>query len=356
MKKVSLLLLITLIISLSGCGQTQETNEILVGVAWPFEKSQDLFEEGIELALEEINKNGGINGKDLKLLKRDDEGQLNKAMLIAQEFADTENIKAVIGHKNSFISIPVSAIYEEAGVVMLSPTSTAPELMEKGYKNVFRMIPDDNMFAEKIASYIAEQGQHQMVVYYTDDSYGKGLANSFEDKAKENGITVVDRFKYYGDKNDLVLLEKRWKAFGYDGIFIAATADSGAKFMKTAQEANIQTSFYAGNSLDSHIVREVAGDFAEGLVVASVFDKNSEVPVVQNFISAFTQKYGVVPDAYASLGYDSLHRIARAIIEQDKSGSKDLYKELEFLEGNKGASGGDVVLKKLTQGNFEVIK
>ncbi|NCC81865.1 MAG: amino acid ABC transporter substrate-binding protein [Clostridia bacterium] len=356
MKKVSLLLLIILIISLSGCAQTEENNEIFLGVAWPFEKSEDLFEEGIDLALEEINKNGGINGKELKLLKRDDEGQLNKAMLIAQEFADTENIKAVIGHKNSFISIPVSAIYEEAGVVMLSPTSTAPELLEKGYKNIFRMIPDDNMFAERIASYIADQGHHQMVIYYTDDSYGIGLANSFEDKAKEYGVTVVDRFKYYGDKNDLVLLEKRWKAYGYDGIFIATTAEEGAKFIKTAQEANINIPFYAGNSLDSHIVRDIAGEFAEELVVASVFDKKNEDPVVQNFIRNFSEKYGEIPDSYASLGYDSLQRIANAISNQKSSGSENLYKELELLENAKGASGGIVVLKKLTQGNFEVIK
>lgn len=356
MKKVSLVLIVILILFTFGCGKAIDADEFWVGVAWPFEKSHDLFEKGIELALAEINNNGGINGRELMLLKKDDEGQLTKAMQIAQEFADMDKINAVIGHRNSFVSIPVSTIYEEAGVVMLSPTSTAPKLMEQGYKNIFRMIPDDNMFAEKIASYISEEGHLQMVVYYTDDSYGRGLANSFEDKAKEYGITVVDRFKYYGDKNDLVLLEKRWNTFGYDGIFIAATADDGAKFIKTAQEANIQTSFYAGNSLDSHIVRDVAGDFAEGLVVASVFDKNSEDPVVQKFVSAFNQKYGEAPDSYASLGYDSLHRIAIAIIEQDKSGSEDLFKELEQLEGNKGASGGEVVLKKIIQGNFEVIK
>lgn len=356
MRKLQLLLLIILVLILPGCSKKQETNEIVIGVAWPFQNSQDYFEEGIDLALEEINNKGGIDGKVLKLLKKDDQGQLTKAMLIAQDFADTNDIKAVIGHKNSFISIPVSAIYDGSGIVMLSPTSTSPQLTQQGYKNIFRMIPDDNKIAEAIAAYIADEGYQKIVVYYTDDSYGVGLANSFEDKGKEYGIIVVDRFKYYEDKNDLILLEKRWKAFEYDGIFIASSANEGARFIKISGQANIKKPIFSGNSLDVDIVRDIAGDFAEGLVVASVFDKEKSEELPQKFLSAFIEKYGKYPDTYAALGYDCVYRIVAAISNSIASGSDELYKEMELLQTNQGAAGKDIVLKKLTNGYFEVIK
>lgn len=356
MRKSGLFLLIILVLIIPGCAKQQDSNEIIIGVAWPFEKSKDFFEEGIDLALEEINKNGGIDGKVLKLIKKDDEEQLTKAMLVAQDFADTENIKAVIGHKNSFISIPVSAIYDEAGIVMMSPASTSPELTKKGYKNIFRMISDDNEIAQAIAAYIADEGHQKIVVYYSDDSYGVDLANSFEDRAKEYGIIVVDRFKYYQNKNDLMLLEKRWRAFGYDGIFIASSANEGANFIKISGEANIRKPMFSGNSLDVDLVKDIAGDFAEGLVVASVFDKDNSEAIVQNFVTAFTKKYGKYPDEYAALGYDSLYRIVEAINNSRATGSDELYKEMELLQTKHGVASRDIILKKLTSGNFEVIK
>ena len=102
----------------SGCTHAAKPKDIVIGVAWPFAENNDLFSNGIDLAVREINSNGGIGGRNLKLLKEDDGSDLEKGMAIAQAFADNKEIQAVIGHFNSFISIPASTIYNNAGLVM----------------------------------------------------------------------------------------------------------------------------------------------------------------------------------------------------------------------------------------------
>jgi len=180
----------------------------LIPFAWPFETSNNL-------------------------LKEDDGSELEKGMAIAESFAENNRIQAVIGHGNSFISIPASTIYNSAELVMLSP-STAPELTQNDYKYIFRNIPNDDEIARQLAIYLAKQGHQRMVIYYSEDSYGRGLANSFEDHAKTEGIGIVDRINYYAGSEDLKRLHSRWRAYGVDGIFIAKTLTEGGQFIVDA--------------------------------------------------------------------------------------------------------------------------
>jgi branched-chain amino acid transport system substrate-binding protein len=115
-----LLLCLVLIFLSTGCRQPEEPREIVIGVVWPFAADNNLFNEGIDLAVKEINAGGGINGKELKLLKEDDGSEVVKGIAIAESLAENPSVRAVIGHRNSFVSIPASAIYEKPGLTMLS--------------------------------------------------------------------------------------------------------------------------------------------------------------------------------------------------------------------------------------------
>ena len=353
---------------LTGCTQLEKHNEIVIGVVWPFETNNNLFNEGIDLAVKEINSGGGIRGREIRLLKEDDGSELVKGMAIAQSFAENKEIQAVIGHDNSFISIPASAIYDNAGLVMLSPASTAPDLTQNKYKHIFRNIPSDGEIARQLAIYLAKQGYRRMAIYYSDDSYGTGLANSFEDNARSQGITIVDRFNYYSSLEDLKRLHIRWQAYGLDGIFVAKTLPEGGQFIFDAGQAGIKVPFFAGNAMDSPLLSEIGGKAAEGTIISSVFNPYSDRTEVKKFVKDFSKEYNEMPGSYAALGYDAVKMLATAIENSDLDNTSSVAKELINLGKWSGVTGihefdgkgddiGDlVVLKKLQDGKFEYIE
>ena len=197
-------LIFSILIILFGCSNQTISEEratfaeqnrevITIGVAWPFESANDLFWEGVELAVNEINENGGVLDRQIEILKKDDQATVTKGLEIAQEFAENEKITAVIGHRNSYVSIPVSSIYERAGVLMLSPASSSPELIHEDNKLIFRNIASDDKVAEELAKFAYKNKHRKIVIIYDDDDYRKGLANAFEKYAGELGFDIVDR-------------------------------------------------------------------------------------------------------------------------------------------------------------------
>ena len=369
LKKMSRIMIICAVIFLllTGCKQLEETKEIVIGVAWPFEANKNLFNEGIDLAVQEINSSGGIKGRELKLIKEDDGSVLEKGMAIAEAFAENKAIQAVIGHDNSFISIPAATIYNNAGLVMLSPGSTAPDLTKNDYEYVFRDLPSDDEIARQLAIYLSKQGYRRMVIYYSNDSYGTGLANSFEDHAKLKGIAIVDRFDYYANPEDLRRLNNRWQAYGVDGIFIAKIMPEGGQFIFDAGQAGIKVPFIAGDALDYPSLSEIGSKAAERIIIGSVFNPYIDRPEVKRFVTDFSAKYHEMPSSDAALGYDAVKILAGAIEKSDLHNRMTVAKELKNLGKWSGVTGihefdkkgddiGDlVVLKELQNGKFKYI-
>jgi branched-chain amino acid transport system substrate-binding protein len=367
-KVLSLLLLFVFIMSMSGCFNQNKYQDIVIGVAWPFESNNSLFREGVQLAVMQINDNGGVNGHKIRLVEKDDQASVADGMRIAQSFTDSTEITAVIGHRNSFVSIPASRIYQEAGMLMISPASTAPDLTKNGYKNVFRSIPSDDEIAAQLASYAVKQGHQRMVIFYSEDSYGTNLANSFEDHADRNGIMIVDRISYYGGLKDLNRLKEKWTALDFDGVFVADSLPEGAEFISDARRAGISVPFMGGNALDSPVLYEIAGKSALGTVIGSVFNPHDPRGVSQRFVKAFWKQYKTMPGTYAAQGYDAVNLLAAAIKKSDSTDSVAIAKKLHSLKGWPGVTGyhgfdskgndigAQVVMKIQRENGFEYIQ
>jgi branched-chain amino acid transport system substrate-binding protein len=345
----------------------RDEGDILIGVAWPFAVQNDLFKEGVELAAGEINARGGINGHRVRLIEKDDEQTVTGGMTVAQSFTGVSNLTAVIGHSVSFISTAAANIYEDAGIVMLSPSATAPSLTRKGYQYIFRNIPSDDEIARQLALYAAGQGHRRMVIYYFDDSYGIGLANSFEDHARKAGIEIVDRFSYYADARDLNRLSAKWRALDFDGIFVAHYMPDGAQFMADVAQAGIEVPFFAGDAMDTPELWEVAGKAAEGTVVGTIFNARDPRQEVQSFVNSFNSKYGQMPTPYAAQGYDAVNLLALAVEEAGSSSPAAVAEKLRTFKDRPGVAGlhtfaengddiGDLVVKKVVRnGQFDYI-
>ncbi len=363
-----LLLLLLCLFILSGCSNQNKNQDIVIGVAWPFESNNSLFREGVQLAVMQINDNGGVNGNKIRLIEKDDQASVADGMTIAQSFAENPEMAAVIGHRNSFVSIPTSRIYQEAGLLMISPASTSVDLTKNGYKNVFRNIPGDDKFAAQLASYAAKQGHQRMVIFYAEDSYGMNLANSFEDYAIENGITIVDRISYYGGLKDLNRLKEKWIALDFDGVFVADSLPEGAEFIADAGRAGISVPFMGGNAMDSPALYEIAGQSALGTVIGTVFNPNNPRDETQRFVKAFRKQYKTMPGPYAAQGYDAVNLLAAAIKKSDATDSAAIAKELHRLKDWPGVTGyhtfdnqgndigAQVVMKIQREGKFEYLQ
>ncbi|HWR56733.1 MAG TPA: ABC transporter substrate-binding protein, partial [Negativicutes bacterium] len=325
------------------------------------------FREGVLLAADEINNSGGINGRPVRLVEKDDGNTVTGGMAAAQSFTEVPGLTAVIGHRNSAVSLAASATYEKAGIVMLSPASTAPALTQNGYEYIFRNIPSDDEIARQAALYAAGQGLRRIVIYYADDSYGRGLAGSFEDHAKEAGMDIVDRFTYYADLKDLKRTCTKWQALDFDGTFVARHMPDGAEFIADAAELGITVPFLAGNTLDTPQLYKVAGKAAEGTVVCSIFNPEEPRPAVQSFVDSFRGKYVAMPTSYAAQGYDALHLLAAAVKEAGSASPAAVAQKLRAFKDVPGVAGfhtfadsgddtGSLVVKKmLSNGEFSYI-
>lgn len=362
------LLFFIVFIMLTGCLFKKGQGDILIGVVWPFASNNNMFREGVELAVSEINDKGGINGRRLQTIMKDDELSITSGMVIAQSFTKIPGLAAVIGHRNSYVSVPTAVVYENAGILMLSTSSTANNLTQKGYKYIFRDIPSDDESARQLALLAAKRGHRRMVICYAEDSYGISLANSFERHAKNAGIEIVDRISYYGGLKDLETLHRKWKALDFDGIFVAEDVSDGAEFIADAAKAGISVPFMGGDGLDSPLLWEIAGKAAEGAVVSSVFNPQDPRQEVRLFVQNFVAKYGAAPTAPSALGYDGVKLLAAAIEESGSSKPSVITEKLRTFKDRPGAAGyhtfsvnGDdigklVVTKALRNGTFEIIE
>lgn len=341
--------------------------DIIIGVAWPFSKRNDLIWEGIQLATQELNEAGGVMSRKIRLIRQDDEGLTTRGMTIAQDFADNLDMVAVIGHGNSFVSVPAAAIYEKTGVLMLTPGSTSPKLTQMGYKRIFRSIPSDTEIGSQMAQFVAKKGCRRMVVVYADNEYGRGLANSFEDQAQEEGISIVDRCTNISDYETFKRTLDKWRIFNFDGVFVADTVPEGAEFIRRLREEGVTVPIISGDGLDLPEFLEVCREAAEGTVVASIFNPYDKRPKVGKFIQAFTEEYDSMPDAWAAQGYDAVMLLAHAMELSSSTVPDEIASALRTTSIWPGVTGfhtfdemGDVsdklVIKKVVQeGKFDYL-
>ena len=298
------------------------TSDIVIAVAWPFSTSYHLLRQGIELAVQQINDEGGILGRPLTVRWwMDDQGSTSHGRLVAQYITNDSDVVAVIGHYKSDVSISASTIYQFSGILMLSPGSTNAKLTEQGLDLVFRSIPTDEEIGSRLAQYAQQQGYQRMLILAAKDTYGRGLANVFELEAPRQGIEIVDRLSYLPGSDDAFFKQilGRWKQLDFDAILVAGTTPEAARFIRQMGKAGIFTPVLGGDGLDSPELWGIGGHAAQGTVVATSFHHDAPGSERRTrFNTVFVDKYGIPPDAWAAQGYDAVKLLAYAM---EKAGS-----------------------------------
>jgi branched-chain amino acid transport system substrate-binding protein len=341
-------------LSLAGCGKKEEAPAtggatapagvtVKIGHAAPLTGGIAHLgkdnESGVRLAVDEANAKGiTIGGQPVKfeMLSEDDEGNPNKGPIIAQKFADAK-VAGVIGHLNSGVAIPASAVYNTAGIPVISGSATNPKLTEQGFAVTFRTVGRDDQQGPAIASFLVSQARPKTVAIVDDaSSYGEGLANEVEKTLKAAGVKVLPREKGTDKTVDWKGVLTKLKGKAPDAVFYGGMDSAAGPLIKQARELGIKVPFGFGDGACTDKMHELAGEAADGL-----FCSQAGIPVQASsgaFLEAYRKKFNADPVIYAPFTYDATNMLIAAMQKVDSTDPARFLPALKALQFD-GASG-----------------
>ncbi|MFJ7753212.1 ABC transporter substrate-binding protein [Peribacillus muralis] len=294
--------------------------------------------EGLELATEEINKEG-IDGKKIKLIKVDNKSEASEATSGAIKLTSQDQVAAIVGAATSTNSIAQVQIAQDNKVPVISPSGTSPEITfskDKLNDYIFRTSFIDPFQGTVAANFATTEIKAKSAAIYIDSAsdYSKGLAAAFKEQFEKNGGKIVAEEAYIAKDTDFRSTLTRLKSAKPDFIFLPGYYEEAGLIVKQARETGLDVPFMGGDGWDSPKLVEIAGAKAlNNTFITNHYSSGDPDEKIQNFVSAFKAKYkDKSPDAFNALGYDTGYFLADAI---KRAGSADSTKIKEALEKTK---------------------
>lgn len=317
---------------------------VVVGAAFPWEARQNvLYWQGMQMAVEEVNAAGGVLGRRLSILRLDDREDLDQGRLIAQQFGSNPDVMAVIGHLQSYVTVPAAAVYDLSGLVLISATSTSNELTAHGYHRVFRTIFTDDAAGKSLAEYALAHGYRRPAIYYSRDEYGRGLANAFEETIVAGEGRVADRRPYDpnapANPTSAQQTAEAWVTLEPDAVFLAGQDEPAGLLVAELRRRGIDVPLLGSDAIGTPGYIQRAGAAAEGTVIAAPFHPGDPSPQARRFTEAFRRRYKRDPDVAAALAYDAVHVLVEGMKLANSVAPERVAPALHTLTGFPGVTG-----------------
>ena len=329
-------------LSLIGCNSKGST--IKIGSVGPLSGQYAVYggdcKNGIELAVNEINAAGGINGKQIELIAEDDEGAAEKSVSAYKKLVTKDGVKLIIGSLTSGCAIAISPLAQAQKIVQIAPAATAPALTDAG-NYIFRACYDDPFQGTVGGKFASETlgAKKAAILYDISNDYSVGLTENFKASFEANGGEIISLETYStGDKDFNAQLTKIKNA-NPDVVYLPDYYSTVALIVKQLRAQGINTPIVGADGWDG--LTENAGDEVLNGFYSNHYAADSTEPKVQNFVTNYKAKYSLTPTSFAALGYDSVYMLRDAI---EKAGSSDSEAVRTALE----ATNGDYVTGHLT--------
>jgi len=307
--------------------------------AWSQDNDEAKAWNGMEMAVEEINKIGVIRGRKFHLIKKDDKGMVDASLLAAEEISGDPDIVAVIGHTSSFSTVPCSGIYESKGLLHISPIAKSPELLERNYKLFIDVQVKTGRAAKYLAEYARDKGYGQVAICYVYDDYGSRLATEFEKASARYGIKIIDSMPYWLEGTDSFdAVAAKWKNYDFDAILFVGHHEDTVAFITNVRRCGFNQPILTDSALDATAVAR-CGKYMNGVVTTSYFDIEPEELVAREFISAYRGKYGISPNRYSANGYEAVKLLAEGMRMAGSTAPAKVTTALRTLKEWQGISG-----------------
>lgn len=303
--------------------------------------------EGVELAVEEVNASGGINGKKIELIKVDNKSDAAEATSAAIKLTSQDKVTAIIGAATSGNTVAQVQVATDNNTIILTPSGTSPNVTEaadgKVNEFVFRTSYIDPFQGTVAANFAANDLKLKNAAIFADTAsdYAKGLAESFKKDFTAAGGTIVSEEAYVAKDTDFRATLTRIKAANPEFIFIPGYYEEVGLIVKQAREMGITVPLMGADGWDSPKLVELAGaDALNNTYITNHYSSEDKDEKVQQFVTAFKAKHSdKSPDAFNALGYDSVYLLADAIKragDTDPAKIKDAMaatKELALVSG-----------------------
>lgn len=329
-RSIKLLALLSLIlVVLAGCGPSGTTGSgsgdtILIGAN--LELSGDVatygssISEGIDLAVEEINDAGGVDGKELRIVKVDNKSDAAESTSGALKLINQDKVVAIIGAATSGNTLAQVDLANSNKVILVTPSGTNEMItVTDGKVNdyVFRTGFIDPFQGTVAANFSIKDVGAKTAALYIDSAsdYSKGLAEAFKKTFTENGGTIVSEEAYIAKDTDFRATLTRMKGVNPDVVYIPGYYQEVGLIVKQARELGLDVPLMGGDGWDSPVLLELAGaDALNNTFVTNFYSPEDPEAIIQEFVEAFKAKYnGKTPNAFNALGYDTVYFLADAI-------------------------------------------
>jgi branched-chain amino acid transport system substrate-binding protein len=333
-KKLLVVLALVMALILSACAPAG-AGTIKIGLQGPmtgdYAYEGQGFEKAVKLLVNKTNAKGGILGKQIELFVEDDKGDPKESALVADRLK-SKKVIAVIGAYNSTATEPASAIYDEAGILHITPSSTATRLTTKGYKRFFRVcFLDDRqgLFAAKFMTQI--MGAKKVGVLHDNSTYAQGLAEWTKKYLEEQGASVPFFDAINPQDKDFTPILTKIKGAGLDAIYFTGYHAQGGLLLKQSKALGLTVPWLMGNACNNPELIQIAGlDAAKGVIVTTE-PLPSDLPYTEAkvFNEMFKIEYGEYPSSVWWIMAADAFNVIKYAIEQTKS--TDPGKLAEFL-------------------------
>ena len=296
----------------------QEGGPIKIGVSANFQDvNMAPMLHGARLAVQEINASGGVNGRLLELVERDDREDPDSAVMVATELYNDPGVVAVLGNGFSGLTLAAAPVYNGGAnpVVQISPTASAPAVSNAG-PYTFRMCPSDLAHGGALARWARDGlGFRRGTVIYGNNDYGRGVRQAFINEFAAIDGLVISADPYMGSPPDVgPYLDRIARSGRAQFIVLAGYLDEAEYILAEARDRGITVPFMGGDGIE-RIERQ--GALAEGTYVTAAYMSMIDTPRNNRFIESWAQSFPdqPPPNLSAAGAYDAVYLISQAIAE-----------------------------------------
>jgi len=353
-KKISMLLATVFAVgSLTACAQKSKAGSgdtIKVGLNYELSGQVATYGQslvsGIELAFEEINKDGGVLGKKIEVVKADNKSDNAESANVATKLATRDKVVAILGPATSGNTKAAAPIAVQNKVPLISASATADDVTVdsngKVREYVFKTCFSDSFQGVIMANFAyGDLGKKKAAVLVDSTSdYSKGLSKNFKETYSKLGGAIVTEQAYQAKETDFKAVLTKIKGMNPEVLFLPGYYEEVGLIIKQAKELGLNVPILGGDGYDSPKLVELAGKSnLNDVYYTNHYSSKDNSPEVVKFKEAFNKKYGKDPDAFNALGYDLAYFLADALKRSGEANPEEIKKALEATKDFKAITG-----------------
>lgn len=345
---LSLGLMAALVIGLAcerrGGSSTDDGGPIRVGVYADLTGQTSSFgqstKNGIQMAADEINKAGGINGRQIQLVIEDDQGLPAQAATVVTKLINQDKVQAVLGEVASSNSLAAAPKAQEAKIPMITPSSTNPKVTQVG-DYIFRVCFIDPFQGEVMAKFASNTLKAKTAAVLTDvnSDYSRGLDQFFTERFTKLGGRIVEKQSYTQTDQDFSGQLTAIRSANPDVIYLPGYYGQVGVIAKQAKQLGIKAPLLGGDGWDAPQLFQLGGAALNGDFFSNHYSYEDPRPEVKTFVDAYKARYNVIPDAIAALAYDAMKVLADSIKRAGTTESQKLRDAIAQTANFPGVTG-----------------